>query len=313
MHDFVGIDVSKDFLDVYCLNARSAWQVRNTPDGQADLALRLAGARRVVVEATGGYQKAIVKALRNNNINVFVANPRRIRRFADGIGTLAKTDALDAQVLAHYAFALEVRPRPQTIPSDAVESLKELITHRQGLVEQRVACQNRQKQLQDPFALQQLNALIQSLEALEKDTQRHIRLWIQQNPSLAERDALLQQMIGVGPVVAPVLLAELSELGQASSQEIAAIVGVAPFDCQSGKWQGQKHIFGGRKNPRTALYHCANVARRYDPEMMAYYNHLRQKGKSFKVALVACMRKMLVRLNARFRDAFYPLPLQSIS
>lgn len=304
MNDFVGIDVSKSTLDIHCLKANASWQERNDQDGHEALALRLAGAELVVLESSGSYHFVLVQSLQDAGIPVFVANPRWIKQFRASMGKLAKTDTLDAKLLAQ--FGERMCPEPTASSSAELQRLKALNAHRQDLTVQMSATKNRLKQAREALVKEHLTQLLETLKHLQKQVDQAIAFTLKHTVEFADKAAFMLGVKGVGPVLTATLLSELPELGQVNSKQIAALVGVAPFDCTSGVFTGKKRIWGGRKGVRNILYMAANVARRYVPEMKAYYEHLRQKGKEFKVALVACMRKLLVQLNAKVRDAFYP-------
>ncbi len=298
---FVGVDVAKAHLDVAVRPSGAAWRVANDTAGIVGLAERLAALRPVVVvvEATGGYEAPLVGALAAASVPVAVVNPRQARDFARALGRLAKTDAIDAQVLARYGEA--VRPVPQPLPDAEREELSALLTRRRQVVEMLTAEKNRlggtpprvRPRLQEHIAWLQ-----RSLAELDRDLARLLRdsaLW-------RARDALLQSVPGVGPVLSATLLAELPELGQLGPQPLAALVGVAPLNRDSGTWRGRRSIHGGRAPVRAVLYMAAVCAIRHNPTLRVFYQRLRAAGKPAKVALVACMRKLLVILNALVRD-----------
>jgi transposase len=303
MNDFVGIDVSKSSLDIHWFHSNVSSSISNDADGHQHLLSLLLNVQRIVLEATGGYQRPLVKKLQLAGLPVFVANPRWIRDFARSCGQNAKTDKLDAKILAQYAAVMLAKP--QLFPDETCQKLKEFNAHRHDLVQQITAQTNRLKQTQEPFLLQQINATLSLLKSLKGTIDKEIALLIKHDPLLNAKAKFLRQFKGVGPVLIATLLGDLSELGQVDRKEIAALVGVAPFNCDSGIFKGKKRIWGGRHNVRYVLYMAANTARQHDPEFKAYYEHLRNEGKEFKVALTACMRKMIVRLNAKMRDAFY--------
>jgi transposase len=298
---FIGIDVSKDWLDVCSLGRASVAARHPTlPSAAHALAHSLKGVTLVVVEAIGGYERVIVEALQEQGIAVHVANPKRVRDFAKSVGRLAKTDTIDAHILARYGQALNESLRrccPQAHPE-----LAALCRYRQDLVAYRVAVKNR---LQWAHAVvrvylsEELQGLNQRIKGLEGEIERLSRLTAQR--------AVLGGVKGVGPSLVSMVTAFLPELGKVNQKEIASLVGVAPFNCDSGQMRGKRRIWGGREAVRSVLYRAATSARRFDPMMKAYYDGLRERGKPYKVALVACMRKLLVILNAKMRD-YYAQP-----
>jgi len=298
---FIGIDVAKAQLEFVVRPSGETGTVPNDDAGISALLTRcqaLAPAL-LVLEATGGYEAAAVAALAAAGLPVVVANPRQVRDFAKATGQLAKTDALDAQVLA--LFAERVRPTPRPLPDEAVQALDALLTRRRQLLGMLTAERNR---------------LLVAAPAVRRDLQRHIRFLerrvheadgelhtaVKASPAWRVKDDLLQSVPGVGPVVSLTLLAELPELGRLSHKEIAALVGVAPLNRDSGTLRGKRLVYGGRAPVRAALYMAALVASRCNPVIRAFYERLRAAGKPAKVALTACMRKLLTILNAMARS-----------
>jgi len=252
----------------------------------------------VVVEATGGYENILVQVLLEKGIPVARVNPRQVRDFAKGCGILAKTDTIDAKVLSrfaqtHYHNLHPLSAQPQT------ETLKQLVRYRQDLVQQQTQLKNRKHLASTAIkvSLERIHAVLkQEIKALSKT----IETLISQQQSIS----ILKTVKGVGPVLMATLTAELPELGKLNHKQIAALVGVAPLNCDSGRYRGKRKVWGGRSAIRHVLYMAANIARRYDTKMKAFYDKLRAQGKPFKVALVACMRKLLVILNAKMRDHY---------
>jgi transposase len=298
---FIGIDVSKKWLDVAVRPSGQAWRTDNAPGPIAELIerLRSLSPTLIVLEATGGLQMPLVVALAEAKVPVAVVNPRQVRDFAKALGRLAKTDAIDAAVLAHFAEA--VRPELRTLPDAETQQLEALLVRRRQLVEMIVAEQSR---------------LATTPAAVQADIREHIK-WLKErlggvDEGLAravdaserwrDQSALLRSVSGVGPVVAVTLLAELPELGTLNRKQIAALVGVAPLNRDSGTMQGKRKIWGGRATVRATLYMGALVAVRHNPLLRAMYRRLRAAGKAKKLALVACMRKLLTILNAIARD-----------
>lgn len=295
---FVGIDVAKAKLDIF-VNGE-VWQVQNDPSGISELIVRLKGysPSLIVLESTGGYESLALGELYAAGLPVARVNPGRVREFAKSIGQLAKTDTLDARILARYAEL--VRPAVARLPDEAEQQLAALVNRRRQLVEMCVAEQNRlgtaPKKLRPGIRthIDWLKAEIQRIESEMDD-------FIQQSPLWSEKDALLKSVPGVGDVTARTLLSELPELGELDRKEIAALVGVAPFNHDSGRMRGKRRIRGGRTSVRNVLYMATLTATRCNPIIRTFYNRLVQSGKEKKVAIVACMRKLLTILNAILR------------
>ncbi|WP_434710125.1 IS110 family transposase (plasmid) [Rhizobium sp. YTUHZ045] len=290
----VGIDVSKAHFDVAVEGKRAVVRFDNDAPGRAALATAIAGAELAVVEATGGYEMAIVRALMAAGIAVAVVNPRQVRDFARASGRLAKTDQVDARVILHFARAM----RPAQIPhiDDGRIALAALVTRRRQLIDMAVAEKNRLE-----HAPQAVATLIgETLAALKSQLARvdaAIALAIEAEPDMAARRDLLLTVPGIGEVGAAVLIAELPELGAIDDKKLAALVGVAPVAHDSGTWRGQRHIAGGRATVRCALYMATLSAIRCSPAIKAFHKRLRAAGKPPKVALVAAMRKFIVMIN----------------
>ncbi len=294
---YVGIDVSKVQLDVAERPSGERVVIPHTEEGIAALVaqLRIRRPACVVLEATGGLQVPLASALAVGGIPVAVVNPRQVRDFAKATGQLAKTDAIDAQVLARFADA--VRPTPRPLPDEATQQLGALLTRRRQLIEMLVAEQQRMQRAPHPIQRQiqaHLTWLKQQLAGLDEDLTHRI----QATPLWREHEDLLRSVPGIGPVVSRTLLAELPELGTLTHKQIAALVGVAPLNRDSGTLRGRRMIWGGRAVVRSVLYMSAVVAARHNPLIKAFYQRLRAAGKAPKVALVACMHKLLTILNA---------------
>lgn len=297
---YVGIDVAKDHLDVAVGSAGSGWQVRTDEEGIRTLVARLQQSAPVltVLEASGGYELPAVAALAAAGLPVAVVNPRQVRDFAKSTGKLAKTDALDAQMLA--LFAERVRPEPRPLPDTQTQELGALLARRRQLVQMRVAEEQRLAQalpVVRPRIARVLALLERELEELDHDLDDRLR----QSPLWREQEDLLRGVPGVGPTLTLTLLAELPELGQLSRQQIAALAGVAPFNRDSGTLRGKRRVWGGRASVRAALYMAALVASRHNPVLRTFYQRLCAAGKPKKVALVACMHKLLTILNAMLK------------
>jgi transposase len=294
---FVGIDVAKAHLDVALRPTGDHWTVPNEAASIAALVAQLQASAPtlIVLEATGGYQRAVVAALAAAGLPVVVAHPRQTRDFAKATGQLAKTDALDARALAHFAEA--VRPTPRPGPDAQTEALRALLTRRRQLVAMRTAESHRLSTA--PAAVQadiraHLTWLDQRLATLDDDLDTALRA----SPVWRERDTLYRSVPGIGPVSARTLLLDLPELGRLSRQRLAAWVGVAPLNCDSGTLRGRRTIWGGRAPLRATLYMATLVAVRHNPVLKAFYARLLAAGKAKKVALTACIRKLLTILNA---------------
>ena len=300
---FVGIDVGSEFLDAAWTGSGQVVRHPNTPAGISRLGRQLAKLNPaiVVMEATGNYHLPLAKHLHQKaQLKVAVANPGRVRNFARSTGASAKTDALDARVLVHYAEA--VQPRPWKPKEDAVEELGALNARRQQLVDMLVVEKTRLKgglrRSSQVSVERHIRYLEKELGALEDE----IREFTASNADMKEKSDLLQSVAGVGPVLATTLLAEMPELGEVDSRQIAALAGVAPFNHDSGKMKGHRGIWGGRAHLRRVLYMSALSAVAYNSTMKRHYEGLVARGKAKKVALVACMRKLLIWLNAMIRD-----------
>jgi transposase len=298
---FIGIDVAKARLEFARRPSGETGTVANDDGGIRALVDRCQALppTLIVLEATGGYETAVVAALAAAGLPVVVANPRQVRDFAKATGQLAKTDALDAQVLA--LFAERVRPAPRPLPADAVQGLDALLTRRRQLVEMLTAERNRLL-VARPTVRRDLQQHIRFLERRLREADEDLHTAVQASPAWRVKDDLLQSVPGVGRVVSLTLLAELPELGRLSHKEIAALVGVAPLNRDSGTRRGKRLVYGGRAPVRAVLYMAALVASKCNPVIRTFYRRLRAAGKPAKVALTACMRKLLIILNAIARS-----------
>lgn len=296
---FVGIDVSKAQLDV-AQRLAGRFTVPNTEAGVTQLLTRLTAAppSLIVLEATGGVELPLTGALAAAGLPVVVVNPRQIRDFAKATGQLAKTDALDAQVLAHFAEV--VRPEPRPLPDAQTQELAALVTRRRQLIEMLTAEKNRLASAR-VVVRTQLRAHITWLEHALDQADRDLAEAIRQSPVWREKEELLRSVPGIGPVLTITLLANLPELGTLTHKQIAALVGVAPLNRDSGTLRGKRTVWGGRAQVRAALYMAAIVAVRFNPVIRAFYQRLCAAGKAKKVALVACMRKLLTIVNAMLK------------
>ncbi|PSB17687.1 IS110 family transposase [Phormidesmis priestleyi ULC007] len=298
---WVGIDVSKATLDIYIRPIAQQFQVQNQALGIADLVKRPQAfeIEQVIVESTGGLELEVAQALQDVGIAVSIINPRQGRDFAKASGKLAKTDRIDAAVLAHFGEAL--RPAITVLASDQDRALQEAVTRRRQLVEMLSAEKNRRASLRGTMR-QNVDTHIEWLEEHIEDLDEEIEELSQSQVEWQARIALLKTVPGVGPVIATTLMAALPELGTVSDKRISALVGVAPFNRDSGKFRGSHMIWGGRANIRAVLYMGTLVAGRYNPVLKAFYERLLGQGKAKKVALIACMHKLLRILNAMIRD-----------
>ena len=297
---YIGIDVAKDWLDVAQRPGGEAWRVSSDATGIATLVKRLKGLRPalVVLEATGGLEIPAVAALAAAGLPAVVVNPRQVREFARATGRLAKTDAIDAQVLAQFGEALQPEVRP--LPDTATQELSALVARRRQLIEMLTAEKNRLR-MATKKVRRNIETHIRWLEGELLDLDDGLGEVIRSSPVWRERDNLLRSVPGVGPVLSSVLLADLPELGKLSRKEVAALVGVAPLNRDSGKFRGRRQVWGGRSQVRATLYMAALVASRYNPAIKRFYQRLLSGGKPKKVALTACMRKLLTILNAMTR------------
>jgi transposase len=296
---FVGIDVSKDSLDVAIHNGKKG-SFPNNDWGFEEVYAFIAPCdpALVVIEATGGYQFRVVEHLAIHTIPVAVVNPRQVRDFAKATGKLAKTDRIDAAVIAHFGEA--VKPQPQALKDDQAQKLDALISRRRQLVEMITAEKNRftvaKSWVKDDIRAT-IDWLTQSVEKINKEIDRLIK----NSPLWREKDQLLQTAKGVGAIVSSSLLCDLPELGSLNRHKIAALVGVAPFSRDSGRYRGKRTIWGGRAHVRSIVYMATLSAIRFNPLIKPLYERLIERGKVRKVAVVACMRKLLTILNAMVR------------
>jgi transposase len=296
---FVGIDVSKDHLDV-AVRPTGATRRFSADELEALVAfVQQAQPALVVMEATGGIETAAAAALAAAGVAVAIVNPRQARDFAKALGKLAKTDAIDAAMLAHFGEA--VRPEPRPLPDAQTRELEALVMRRRQLLEMLIAERNRLASCRSSSMRKSLEQHIEWLRRQVKDIDKDISKSVRNSPMWREKDDLLQSVPGVGPVVSSMVLVSLPELGTLNRKQIAALVGVAPLNRDSGKMQGKRSIWGGRAPMRAALYMATLVATKRNDKIRAFYQRLLIAGKAKKVALVACMRKLLTVLNAMMR------------
>ena len=304
---YVGIDVSKSSLEVCILReddrqeGGESFVVSNDQEGVQEMLSRFKGAsvELAVMEATGRYERLAATMLAASSISVAIVNPRQARDFAKAIGQLAKTDKIDAFVLARFAKAVE--PRTSVIPEEEAVALQGILARRRQLIEMLVSENNRLKMASKPLA-KRIRAHVQWLEKEIERIDGDLDRAIEENAAFKANEALLRSVPGVGRVLSRTLLAELPELGEITHRRLCALVGVAPFNRDSGQRSGKREAWGGRAPVRAVLYMSALVATRHNPAIKEFYERLLSTGKPKKVALVACMRKLLTILNALMRD-----------
>ena len=298
----VGIDVSKKSLDVHVRPAGQAFVVARDGQGLEELIERLGalGPTLVALEATGGFETVVAAALAGAQLPIVVVNPAQVRAFAKALGQRAKTDPIDAAVIAHFAEATKPEPRP--LPDEATRLLADLVARRRQIVEMIGAERSREMRVTIPRLKRSIVRLIKTLEKELSGLDRDIDDAVRGSPAWREKEDLLASVPGVGPVIARTLIAELPELGQLSRRRIAALVGLAPFARQSGQWRGRSFIAGGRTVVRTVLFMGAMVAKQHNPILRAFFDRLVRAGKPKMLALIAVARKLLTMLNAILRD-----------
>jgi transposase len=297
----VGIDVSKDRLDVHVRPAGTVLSYSRDAAGIDALISELGGvaAQLIAIEATGGFEEVVVASLAAAGLPVVVVNPAQVRAFASAIGRRAKTDPIDAAVIAHFAEATKPQVRP--LPDAATQALADLVTRRRQIIQMIVAEGQREKRA-SPRARKSIQRLLKTLRAELADLNAEISETVRGSPLWREKEDLLESVPGVGPVTARTMLAELPELGSLDRRKIAALVGLAPFTRQSGKWRGKSFIGGGRASVRAVLFMAAMSAMRRNPTLRAFHQRLRAAGKPKMVALIAVARKLTTILNAILRD-----------
>jgi transposase len=298
---YVGIDVSKDRLDVHVQPSGEAFAVARDGEGLAVLVARLKplAPQLVAVEATGGFEMTVAAAIAGAALPLAVVNPAQVRHYAQALGRHAKTDRIDAEVIARFAAA--TRPEPRPLPDEATQVLADLVMRRRQIITMMVA--ERQRATRLPTRLKRscervVRLLEKELAALDQEIDTAVR----GSPAWCAKEDLLASVTGIGDITARTLIAELPELGTLDRRKIAALVGVAPFTRQSGQWQGKSFIAGGRPTVRTALFVATMAAVRHNPTIRTFRQRLLAKGKPKMVAMIACMRKLLTILNAILRD-----------
>lgn len=298
----IGIDVSKQLLEVAVHESKFHYRCPNQAQAFGGLLAELIDLRpaRIVVEATGGLEKPVVAALHAASLPVVVINPRQVRAFAKAIGQLAKTDRLDAGVLAHFAAAIKPPLRP--LKSTDEQELEALMGRRGQLIEMLVAEKNRRNSATSQVVRETIKEHIDWLEDRIAELDEQLQARLVSSATWQNKDAILQSVPGIGRVVSFSLLAELPELGTLNRQRISKLVGVAPLNCDSGQQRGVRHIFGGRARVRSMLYMATFTAMRFNPVIKEFYQRLVAKGKPYKVAITACMRKLLSIINLMVRN-----------
>ena len=296
---YAGVDISKDYLDVTIVDSDKMWRFTNNQVGIKKVikVFQEMASIMVVFESTGGLEISLWLALNEAGINAAPINPRQIRHFAQAKGKLAKTDNIDAQIIAQYGQAM--KPNPQLVPD--TQELKELMARRSQIVEMIASEKSRLKAARQKLIKQDIQDHIDWLQKRIHETDKELIRAIDDNPVLQEKAKLLRSTPGVGPTTTAALLIQLPELGTLNRHEVAALAGVAPLNRDSGRMRGKRAVWGGRASVRGILYMSALVATRYNPVISAFYQRLCAEGKAKKVAIIACMRKLLIILNSMIK------------
>jgi transposase len=299
--NYVGIDVAKDSMEVAVYESQEKLSLTNNETGIAKLKTRMKKLKPslIVMEATGGYEVAVAAELHSLGFPVAVVNPRHIRDFARSVGILAKTDALDAKVIARYAAT--VQPTPRSLPAEETRRLGAIMMRRRQIIAMRTAEKNRLHQA-DPEVEGRIEVHITWLEQELEDINKELKQIIGSNPEWKEKSDIIQSVPGVGQNLAMTILSDFPELGQLNRKQAAALSGVAPFNRDSGIMRGKRSIWGGRAVVRSAVYMCIVSAIRFNPQIRTFYQRLVKAGKIRKVAMVACMRKLLCILNVMLKN-----------
>ena len=297
---WIGVDVSKKMLDVFSPNL-GAFRVANTAQGFNTLIAKISKVpvAGVVMEATGGYEQALLKSLSQHSINASIVNPARVRAFATGTGQLAKTDKIDAQILVHYAAFK--KPAPTPLASTARAKIKELLAYRAQIVAEITARTAQLRHYESPDVIARADAAIATLKADKKTLDAEIKTLVEDDPACQQACRILSSVPGVGLIVAATLITELPELGSLNRRQIASLAGLAPFPKESGQRKAYRSIRGGRAEVRTALFNAARVGVRFNPKLKVFADRLAAKSKPYKVVIVAAMRKLLTILNAMLK------------
>ena len=298
---FAGVDVAKDELEACVMPSQQRLTVARDDKGIAKLLefFKKAGVQCVIVEATGGYERRITGACLEAGLQTCLVNPRQVRDFARGMGWLAKTDRLDAQVLA--LFGHHAQPRPLVKSTGKQQELDQLVTRRRQLTNVQTAESNRREQTTSKLALKSIDALLATIRKQIAKVDAEIARLIEADDSWRNTDRILQSVPGVGQITSAALIASVPELGKLNRQAVASLVGLAPFNHDSGRKHGTRSIWGGRKTVRCALYMATLTATRFNTHIRAFYQRLKKAGKKTKVAITACMRKLLVILNTMLK------------
>jgi transposase len=299
---FWGVDVASNRLDLGCHGVAKVVTVENSAVGIDELVstVRATGAALIVVEATGGYETALVTTLAEAGLPVVLVNPRQLRAFATAVGELAKTDAIDARIIARFAH--DVRPEVRPVAGENQRFFADLAARRRQLIELRTAELNRRQQAKRAELTHSIDAVLTLINEQIEIFEAKLAELIASDDQWRQRDQILQSVAGVAAATSHALIADLPELGQLDHKQISKLVGVAPLNRDSGKFRGRRAIFGGRSTVRAALYMAAFNAIRCNPQIREFYTRLRHAGKCYKIAITACMRKLLTVLNAIIRD-----------
>lgn len=302
METFIGIDVAKDKLDVHVRPAGEAFVVARDGKGLVELVerVRALAPALIVLEATGGFERTVAAALAAAKLPLVVVNPRQIRAFARATGRLAKTDAIDAAIIAHFAEA--IRPVPRPVLDEEAQLLDDMVSRRRQLIDMIVAETNRKKAMANTRIAREIDRHLLYLQKLLTELDGDIDDAIRSSPVWCEKEELMVSVPGIAQKTARTLIAELPELGTLNRRQIASLVGVAPMNRDSGAMRGKRHVQGGRTAVRSALYMAALTAARCNPVLRQTYQRLRQAGKPPKLALIAVLRRLIVILNAIIRD-----------
>lgn len=298
-HDIIGVDIAKDWVDLHTLSSGQSKRLATTRSALARFATQAGGAL-VVFEASGGYERPLMDALAAAGVSFARVNPRQAREFARATGRLAKTDRVDAAMLAEMGRALRLKPSPLRAPERV--RLAELMARRDDLSDMLRRETNRIKQARDAWIKKDIKAMLRVLKRRLARIEAEINAQIEAHEALASAAARLQSMPGIGPILAASLVARLPELGRLDRRAIASLAGLAPHACDSGLFRGKRRVWGGRAEVRRSLYLAGFIASRYDPRLRAFRTRLEAAGKPAKVAIVAVARKLLTILNAMFRD-----------
>jgi transposase len=301
-HIYVGVDVSKDRLDVHVRPGGEAFAVARNGEGLEELNRRLGGlgVSLVAVEATGGFETVVSASLLGMKLPVVVVNPAQVRSYAQALGKRAKSDPIDAEVIARFAEA--TKPEVRVLPDEQTQALADLVARRRQIVQMIAAERQREKRTRLRRVLRSIKNVIAALEKALNDVDQQIDDSIRSSPAWREKEDLLASVPGIGPVTARTLLAEMPELGRLDRREVASLAGLAPWTRQSGQWKGKSFIGGGRSDVRTALFMAALTAARHNPVLKVFHQRLIAAGKPKMVALIAVARKLLTILNAILRD-----------